>query len=398
MENSFNLLSILTLLGAAQGFFLGLALINRRTGDLKAHRLLGVLTFLFALDLAEEFLYQTGFFLSVPALLNVLAPIDMLYGPLIYLYVRQLTRREQQATVASQYWHFLPALMGIMVLLPFFLMPGSDKLAFTEALRHGQSLQNEAGNDLLISIGFSAFMLATVIQLGLYLFFSIRCLLRHAKTIRDEFSDIEKINLDWLRYLLIGLSAIYLILLGDQFFPDLLGMNILGDLTTVVAVVLIYAMGYLGLRQPAIFTQSYSPRSAQTETVPEEAQMERKYQKSGLDRETSRVFLQELTQYMQTRKPYLDGDLALPQLAQQLGISANYLSQIINEQLQVNFYDFVNSYRVEAAKSLINIPSQEKLNILNIALDSGFNSKSAFYTAFKKATSMTPTQYRKSLS
>ncbi len=398
MENSFNLLSILTLLGAAQGFFLGLALINTRSGDQKAHRLLGVLTFLFALDLAEEFLYQTGFFLSVPALLNLLAPIDMLYGPLIYLYVRQLTSREQQATVASQYWHFLPVLMGIIVLLPFFLMPGSDKLTFTEALRHGQSLQNEAGNDLLISIGFSAFMLATVIQLGLYLFFSIRCLLRHAKTIRDEFSDIEKINLDWLRYLLIGLSAIYLILLGDQFFPDLLGMNILGDLTTVVAVILIYAMGYLGLRQPAIFTQNYSPRLAQTETVPEEAQLERKYQRSGLDRETSRVFLQELTQYMQTRKPYLDGDLALPQLAQQLGISANYLSQIINEQLQVNFYDFVNSYRVEAAKGLINIPSQEKLNILNIALDSGFNSKSAFYTAFKKATSMTPTQYRKSLS
>ena len=395
MENSFNLLSILTLLGAAQGFFLGLALINTRSGDQKAHRILGLLTFLFALDLAEEFLYQTGFFLSVPALLNVLAPIDMLYGPLIYLYVRQLTSREQQATLASQYWHFLPALAGIIVLLPFFLMPGADKLAFTEALRHGQSVQDDIGNDLLISSGFSAFMLGTVIQLGLYLFFSIRRLIRHAKTIRDEFSDIEKINLDWLRYLLMGLSAIYLILLGDQFFPDLLGMNILGDLTTVLAVVLIYAMGYLGLRQPAIFTQRYLPRTAQT--IPAEEQPERKYQRSGLDSETGRVFVQELTQYMETSKPYLDGNLTLPELAQQLGISANYLSQIINEQLQVNFYDFVNSYRVAAAKSLINIPSQEKLNILNIALDSGFNSKSAFYTAFKKTTSMTPTQYRKSL-
>ncbi len=98
---------------------------------------------------------------------------------------------------------------------------------------------------------------------------------------------------------------------------------------------------------------------------------------------------------MEANKPYLEGDLVLPHLAQQLGISANYLSQIINEQLRINFYDFVNGYRVEEARRLMSNAGQQKPNILNIALDSGFNSKSAFYTAFKKATSMTPTQYRK---
>lgn len=100
---------------------------------------------------------------------------------------------------------------------------------------------------------------------------------------------------------------------------------------------------------------------------------------------------------MVANKPYLEGDLVLPQLAQQLGISANYLSQVINEQLKVNFYDFVNGYRVEEAMRLMRDTAKEKANILNIALDSGFNSKSAFYTAFKKATSMTPTQFRKTL-
>jgi AraC-like DNA-binding protein len=100
---------------------------------------------------------------------------------------------------------------------------------------------------------------------------------------------------------------------------------------------------------------------------------------------------------MEANKPYLEGDLVLPQLAQQLGISANYLSQVINEQLHVNFYDFINGYRVEEAKGLIRNAGPKNTNILNIALDSGFNSKSAFYTAFKKATSMTPTQYRKTV-
>jgi AraC-like DNA-binding protein len=170
-------------------------------------------------------------------------------------------------------------------------------------------------------------------------------------------------------------------------------MNILGDLITVMAVILIYAMGYLGLRQPAIFTRAFvSQQTAIEESVD---QAEEKYRRSGLDKETGHVFLNELTGHMEANKPYLEGDLVLPKLAQQLGISANYLSQVINEQLNVNFYDFVNGYRVEEARRLMRNAGQTNTNILNIALDSGFNSKSAFYTAFKKATSMTPTQYQK---
>jgi len=238
-------------------------------------------------------------------------------------------------------------------------------------------------------------MLGTVVQLGLYLLFSIRRLITHAKDIRNEFSDIDKINLTWLRNLLLGLGCIYVLYLGDLFFPDLMGMNILGDSITVIVVLLIYTMGYLGLRQPAIFTQPLvSPQTAQEEG---DASAEEKYRKSGLDEATSSVFLGDLTGHMEANKPYLKGDLALPQLAQQLGISANYLSQVINEQLQVNFYDFVNGYRVEEAKRRLRDSRQQKTNILNIALDSGFNSKSAFYAAFKKATTMTPSQYRKSL-
>ena len=78
---------MLTLLGAVQGIFLALALLNTKNGDIRAHRILALLTFLFSLDLGEEFLYQIGFFESVPNLLHVLAPIDLLYGPLIYFYV-----------------------------------------------------------------------------------------------------------------------------------------------------------------------------------------------------------------------------------------------------------------------------------------------------------------------
>jgi len=391
----FNLLSAVTLLGAVQGIFLALALLNTKNGDIKAHRILALLTFLFSMDLGEEFLYQIGFFESVPNLLHVLAPIDLLYGPLIYFYVLQLTNPASPGTVTKNFWHFLPALIGIVLLLPFFLLDGTAKLELTETLRKGGAVDNASVHMVLVEYGVTLFMLGTIVQLGLYLLVLIKRLVKHSKNIKNEFSDIDKINLAWLRNLLLGLSFIYLIYLADQFFPDLLGMNILGDLVTVIAVILIYTMGYLGLRQPAIFTRaSVTPEKTTAEGVNPAVE---KYHRSGLDKETSRMFLSELANHMETNKPYLQGDLVLPQLAQQLGISANYLSQVINEQLKVNFYDFINGYRVEEAKRLMKNSGQKKINILNIAFDSGFNSKSAFYQAFKKATSMTPTQYRKTL-
>lgn len=395
MGIGFNLLSTLTLLGAAQGFFLGFALLNTRSHDSLAHRILALLTILFSIDLAEEFLYQTGFFATIPDLLHLLAPVDLLYGPLIYLYVCQLTSPVNRGGVQQHYRHFIPALFGIVLLMPLYLLEGSEKLAMTEVLRRGGEYVSDSANLPLIETGLTLFILGTVMQLGVYLLLSIRVLKSHARRIRNEFSSIEKINLNWLRNLLLGLAVIFLLYLGDQFFPDLMGMNILGDMITVVVVILIYTMGYLGLRQPVIFTGDYKDEeAAETESVEQGIE---KYSKSGLDVETSRIFLEELSSHMETNKPYLEGDLVLPQLAQQLGISANYLSQIINEQLQVNFYDFINNYRVEEAKRLIRDSGSQKPNILKIALDSGFNSKSAFYTAFKKVTNMAPGEYRKTL-
>jgi AraC-like DNA-binding protein len=394
MDTSISLLTTLTLLGAVQGIFLSLALLNTRSGDIRAHRILALLTALFSIDLGEEFLYQTGFFEHVPNLLHMLAPVDLLYGPLIYLYVRQLTTPVPQGGLQDNYRHFIPALIGIFLLMPFFLLEGSEKLALTETVRKGGEYVSDTANIQLIESGLTLFILGTVMQLGVYLLLSIRLVMAYAIRIRNEFSSIEKINLNWLRNLLVGLGCIFLLYLGDQFFPDLMGMNILGDMVTVVVVILIYAMGYLGLRQPLIFTRDFIiPVTSEAES---DAQAKEKYRKSGLDKKTGRLFLEQLSSYMETEKPYLDGGLILPQLAQQLGISANYLSQIINEQLQVNFYDFINNYRVEEAKRLIR-DSAGRPNVLNIALDSGFNSKSAFYTAFKKATSMTPGEYRKTL-
>lgn len=98
---------------------------------------------------------------------------------------------------------------------------------------------------------------------------------------------------------------------------------------------------------------------------------------------------------MEEEKPYLNGKLSLKDVAQYVDISVNHLSQVINEQLHKSFFDFINTYRVEEVKRLLNESRHEQLTLLAVAYDSGFNSKSSFNSIFKKITGVTPSQYLK---
>ncbi|MDH5303971.1 MAG: AraC family transcriptional regulator [Gammaproteobacteria bacterium] len=158
------------------------------------------------------------------------------------------------------------------------------------------------------------------------------------------------------------------------------------DVFYVSVVIVIYAIGYLGLRQPIIFARDPAGEAAN-----------KKYEKSAIDADMSNALLVELRQHMASAKPYLDGDLTLAELARQLKISQNYLSQVINEQTGKNFFDFVNEHRIEAAKRVLADRDRSDAKVLTIAMDAGFNSKTAFYEAFKKHVGQTPRQYRLSV-
>ena len=102
-------------------------------------------------------------------------------------------------------------------------------------------------------------------------------------------------------------------------------------------------------------------------------------------------------QFMKTNRPYLDSDLTLPKLAEDLNVSTHHLSQVINEMHDKNFFNFINKYRVEEVKRKIQDPKYQNYSLLGIAYESGFNSKSAFNRVFKNITGTTPSKYRDSL-
>lgn len=117
------------------------------------------------------------------------------------------------------------------------------------------------------------------------------------------------------------------------------------------------------------------------------------YKRSGLKSSDAEILHQRLLDLMDNEKPYLEPKLSLSQLAEKLTITPNNLSQIINQCDEKNFYDFVNGYRVQEFISLATSPQNKNMNLLGIALDAGFNSKSSFNQVFKKTTGKTPREY-----
>ena len=185
----------------------------------------------------------------------------------------------------------------------------------------------------------------------------------------------------------------------------------------IVTVIAIHYMGIMGLLQPPIFPvpihtvpihqvpiypvkEASEPPTAQSsadDALDDKGpRVQSKYEHSGLTSEDLDRIATKLRQLMERDACYLQGDLALPQLAAMIGVSPNYLSQVINDRFQVNFFEFVNAYRIRRAQELLVDAAAASKTVLEIAMDCGFNSKSAFYSAFKKQVGMSPAQFRKS--
>jgi len=380
------------LIGAAQGFFLSLLLARARKGVWSATRLLSLLTCLFSLDLAVNYCGITGVVWQYPSLVFVEVLVVFLYGPLLYLTVAAFTADPGLPAVGRRWLHFLPFLVALPLLLPVVLL-GQDAL---RAVLSGEvPLQRYMGawSHVIVFID-----VVPRVLIGVYLVLSFRVINRHRQVIRNNFSEITSISLAWLQNLLLGFAAIYGLYLLAAAAGE--GGASIERLLNVAMAVLVYALGYRGLRQPLIFRQhpddvshASSPTSGGISEAP--APSRRKYESSALDASAASALFDELETLMREERPYLEHDLSLRSLAARLRLPPNYLSQAINQQAGRNFYDYVNGYRVEAAKSALADPARDNASVLTIAMDAGFNSKSAFYATFKAYTGMTPAQFRR---
>ena len=224
-----------------------------------------------------------------------------------------------------------------------------------------------------------------ILQMGAYFFSIGRLLQHHRKNIKENFSSVEKINLNWMSLLTAGQAVIWPV----AFYIEMTG----GDshawnVVWLMVSALMYAMGYFGLRQPEIFTGKFSEERTASEPA------RKKYEKSTLSAEDSSEIVGRLHELIGSEKLYLNSALSLPDLAKRLAVSTHHLSQILNESIGVNFYEYVNGKRVEEAKQMLKDPKLNHLSIAGIGFEAGFNSLSAFNAVFKKHTGSTPSAFR----
>jgi AraC-like DNA-binding protein len=365
-------MTLLALLGAVQGAVLGLALLTIRRGNRKANSALGVFVVMFSAVLSTQTFVDLDVFRRFPHLMFATHPLMFAFGPLLLLYARLLTSRTGK--VNWRFWlNFLPFLVYVLLLIPFFALSADFKLALID--------DNEP-------IAISDYLLTTsqLFQMLCYLalvYFEVR---RHHQSLKDAFSSTEEICLEWLRSGIKWFFVLcFLMLLSTGLF--MVGLETIADVTgnivLISVVVIIYGIGYRGLRQPEILGLAAVMETGQ------------KYEKSTLTDSAADRHLARLREVLDNEKPYLRGNLTIRDLADVSQIPSYHLSQLLNEKLNQKFYDFVNGYRVEEAKRALLDPANDHLTILTVALESGFSSKSAFNAAFKKFTDTTPSDFRK---
>jgi AraC-like DNA-binding protein len=234
---------------------------------------------------------------------------------------------------------------------------------------------------------FDVFYVLIVISGLAYTVWSLVLLRNHYTLIKENFSYTEKINLKWLRNLCIGMAVIWLAVTATSFMEE----NLSSSIIFTTATLFVFLIGYYGIRQGVIFTDSLTTAASVSQDV------KGKYQKSPLDATQSKSLLKRLLLFMEKEKPYLESKITLPQLASQFDTNPNYLSQIINESLNQNLYDFINKYRVDEFKEKLENADALNYTLFGLAQDCGFSSKSTFYDVFKKHTGQTPAQYQSTL-
>ena len=229
-------------------------------------------------------------------------------------------------------------------------------------------------------LGKTVGLLTALFLLGL----AVMKLNRYQKFLLDNYSSLTGKSLKWLRNLIVA-SLIIVIIWVYGHVQFILGFEdeLIYELVSLGLILFLFWMGYFVILQYPLFqVVPYSDKSPPKEGT------------KKLSPKTEAYHGQLLT-LMKERELYTDPELNLSSLAEKLQISAGYLSQIINEKEQKNFFEFINWYRVNAAKEKLTNHSYDQYSILGIALESGFSSKSTFNSLFKKYTGQTPSAYKK---
>lgn len=311
---------------------------------------------------------------SSPGLFHAFDIAYWFEGPLLLWYTRSLLYRE-----------FKLRRKDLIYLIPVVFYAGYIAITFHSLDAEQQVRQIMESRELLApSLPHSI----EAIREALFVFFGVLCLIeiRHAQQqIHHRYSNLVKIDFLWLGTLVavfMFLRSWLLLVTGVAFAkPDLDPeiFNTLGLVGNYVMFGMVSMLIFFSLTRATVFAGKIVKQDSNTHTDEVE-----------IDPEVA----QKILRHMEFHKPYLSHYLNLEQLANQLSMHPRALSSAIKHSFNTNFYEFINSYRIEEAKKLLLDPEQPNRTMIDILGEAGFNSKATFNAFFKKMVGMTPSQYR----
>ncbi|WP_338814342.1 AraC family transcriptional regulator [Bernardetia sp. Wsw4-3y2] len=376
----------------------------------------GLFTILTAINISGFVIYN--YLQAYPKIEFLRRTLFLLEMPLFYLYF--CSALDSNFKWRPKYLvHSIPFLFIHLISIPTFYLKATEQKIFF--------LQN---NNSSISYFFSVF---GEIQWVFYIILMFFLLMKFKKIYLENYTQSDNLTYRWLFQLLLTFSlAHFFVVIKDilsytEYSKFFLWINIL---VSIIALIVLCSFVFKALYYPTLFRKidlnlkstkefiqekkiKQVDKLEENEIIALEEQNQiqdkigRKNENEVKNNSTSITEnskqnnleinnqIQKLREYMIEHEPYLEPSLTIQELAKQIQIPVRDLSVLINHHINQHFFDFINEYRIEKAKSILKDSTKNQVTILEILYQVGFNSKSSFNTAFKKYTKTTPSLYRK---
>ncbi|WP_106791211.1 AraC family transcriptional regulator [Aquimarina sp. Aq78] len=365
---------LLNLIGLIHGIIFGIILLIRNYIKLnKSIFLLSIFILIYSLELLVP-IRNIGLKdkdLDLSSLVALLSVLALLLFPLFYLYVKQISIL---AKSKIDYKIVIPVLF-IFVFNVIYIYIGYD----IYILKVICDILNVLGTLYGLIIGFA----------------TIRLLKKHVAELYNQYTAIEYKKLQWAKtYIVLGLCYVTLGIALKLLFPLIIQNHYYQFVMTIINIGLLYWVSIHGVFQQNIIWLLADKSKVLTTKQTKPTTVEPKIEE---DLRSINILLKELESFMIQEKGYTKTDLTIIDAAERLGIHPKQLSKIINSKYNQNFNTYINTHRVKKVIEVLESDSLKNLSIEGIAIEVGFQSKSAFYGFFKKYTGTTPLKYKKSL-
>jgi AraC-like DNA-binding protein len=348
------------------------------------------------LNFINNILIQSGAIFHVPFFLFIFQGTMLLYAPLVLAYVYLMTGNSFKWVSILNFLTLGAILLDVYYAVSFYQLDKASQITYLQGLTNGNYPKDqEMLNNIFVLIMLAYFVVALI---------KIR---KQRKSAFEFFSDIEKLKLNYIRWFVILLTSLNIALtISYAAFPTPI-VEYFG-IPLIIIIIYIYVVAYAFNRSAVLSHTEYCTFKENSGSMKAFARMEEprckeiaelkknkgKYKLTEMEMDLN---YKKINDYLKSSKPYLDPNINLTKFSSDLEACSHNISLTINYKFGKNFFDLINSLRIDHAKQMLLELDQSQYTIESVSMASGFSTTSSFYRAFKKHTNCTPTEYLKKM-